>query len=126
MAAIQARPAEAGILLPDEHVESLRAYRERAGLQALEKARQRPPERLIETIRRAGLRGRGGAGFPTAKKWEGVRKSQASMKFICANGAEGEPGTFKDRFLLRNNPYQVLEGSRLVFMLSEHRGRTSA
>src|SRR5207245_2369187 len=61
-------------------------------------------------IRRAGLRGRGGAGFPTAKKWEGVRKSQASMKFICANGAEGEPGTFKDRFLLRNNPYQVLEG----------------
>jgi NADH-quinone oxidoreductase subunit F len=111
MATIETMPAETRILLPDpEPIKSFRAYRERTGLQALEKARQRPPERIIETIRRAGLRGRGGAGFPTAKKWEGVRNSQASMKFICANGAEGEPGTFKDRFLLRNNPYQVMEG----------------
>jgi NADH:ubiquinone oxidoreductase subunit F (NADH-binding) len=112
MAAIRtSKRAEIKVLLPDRQpIRSLRAYREQTGLQALEKARQLPPERIIETIRRAGLRGRGGAGFPTAKKWEGVRNSQASMKFICANGAEGEPGTFKDRFLLRNNPYQVLEG----------------
>jgi NADH:ubiquinone oxidoreductase subunit F (NADH-binding) len=68
------------------------------------------PADVIEIVRQARLRGRGGAGFPTAVKWQGVYSSPASRKFICCNGAEGEPGTFKDRLLLRKNPYQALEG----------------
>lgn len=56
------------------------------------------------------MRGRGGAGFPTSVKWQGVYESAASRKFICCNAAEGEPGTFKDRYLMRHNPYQTLEG----------------
>ena len=59
---------------------------------------------------RAGLRGRGGAGFPTGTKWTSVRSQPASRRYAVCNGAEGEPGTFKDRALLRANPYQVVEG----------------
>jgi NADH-quinone oxidoreductase subunit F len=68
------------------------------------------PQAVIEEIRQAGLRGRGGAGFPTAIKWETLLKDPAPVRYICCNGAEGEPGTFKDRQLLRMNPYVVLEG----------------
>jgi len=68
------------------------------------------PDDVIALIRASGLRGRGGAGFPTALKWAGVRDLDAHRKFVVCNGAEGEPGTFKDRYLLRRNPYQVLEG----------------
>jgi NADH:ubiquinone oxidoreductase subunit F (NADH-binding) len=71
---------------------------------------QMAPAEVIEIVRKASLRGRGGGGFPTAIKRDGVRKSEASRKFVCANGAEGEPGTFKDRYLLRQNPYHVIEG----------------
>lgn len=91
-------------------VTSLEQYCETGGGQALGKVVQTNPSDVIELIRKAGLRGRGGAGFPTAIKWDGVRRSEASRKFVCANGAEGEPGTFKDRYLMRHNPYQVLEG----------------
>jgi NADH:ubiquinone oxidoreductase subunit F (NADH-binding) len=71
---------------------------------------QSNPADVIAIIRNSGLRGRGGGGFPTAIKWDGVRRSEASRKFVCANGAEGEPGTFKDRYLMRHNPYQIIEG----------------
>lgn len=79
-------------------------------MRALDSVLQVDPPDVIEMLRNAGLRGRGGGGFPTAIKWNGMRKSDASRKFVCANGAEGEPGTFKDRYLLRQNPYQVIEG----------------
>ncbi|MDF2742940.1 MAG: nuoF 1 [Actinomycetia bacterium] len=59
---------------------------------------------------RSGLRGRGGAGFPTGEKWRAVRAVGAGPRFAVGNAAEGEPATFKDRLLLRTNPYQVLEG----------------
>lgn len=98
------------VLLQWQPVRTLREYRAHGGLRALENVRRNSPEQIIATLRRAGLRGRGGAGFPTATKWDGVRTSGASQKFVCCNGAEGEPGTFKDRYLLRNNPYQTLEG----------------
>ncbi|MDQ4005902.1 MAG: SLBB domain-containing protein [Actinomycetota bacterium] len=78
-----------------------------AGLSA---ALETPPEEVIEEIRRSGLRGRGGAGFPTGIKWRTVREDPSPITFMVCNGAEGEPGTFKDRWLLRTNPYQVLEG----------------
>jgi NADH-quinone oxidoreductase subunit F len=98
------------ILSSDRPVGSLAEYRERGGLRAYEKALQTDPLETLAAIRQSGLRGRGGAGFPTAIKWRGALESDAERKFICCNAAEGEPGTFKDRYLLRNNPYLVLEG----------------
>ncbi len=89
---------------------SLAEYRERGGLRAYEKALKSEPLDVVGMIRQANLRGRGGAGFPTAIKWQGVASSPADRKFGCCNGAEGEPGTFKDRYLMRKNPYQIIEG----------------
>ncbi|HEY7801874.1 MAG TPA: NADH-ubiquinone oxidoreductase-F iron-sulfur binding region domain-containing protein [Dehalococcoidia bacterium] len=101
---------ERTLLLTGEPVTSLAQYRALGGLEAYEQVRQMDPDEVIELLRVAGLRGRGGAGFPTALKWKGLREAEAARKFVCCNGAEGEPGTFKDRYLLRHNPYQTLEG----------------
>jgi NADH-quinone oxidoreductase subunit F len=98
------------ILLLDGPVSSLDEYVEGGGGRALAAALQRPPEETIEEVRRSGLRGRGGAGFPTGIKWRTVREDPSPTKYVVCNAAEGEPGTFKDRWLLRMNPYQVLEG----------------
>ena len=98
-----------GFLLPDAPVASVDAYRAVGGGEAMERARRIGPEAVIAEIRAAGLRGRGGAGFPTGIKWAGLR-SEEGPKFAVANGAEGEPGTFKDRALMRSNPYQLIEG----------------
>ncbi len=68
------------------------------------------PGAVIEEVAKSGLRGRGGAGFSTAEKWRSIRTVGAGPRFAVCNGAEGEPATFKDRLLLRTNPYQVLEG----------------
>lgn len=65
---------------------------------------------VIDLIARSGLRGRGGGGFPTGRKWAGVAEQSDQPRFVVANGAEGEPGTFKDRAIMRANPYQVVEG----------------
>jgi NADH-quinone oxidoreductase subunit F len=105
------------ILTGETPVSSLEEYRTIGGVQALEKVLQADPSDVIETIRKAGLRGRGGGGFPTAIKWDGVRRSEASRKFVCANGAEGEPGTFKDRYLMRQNPYQIVEGLAIAALV---------
>ncbi len=61
-------------------------------------------------MRSSGLRGRGGGGFPTGIKWAGLADDPAADRYVVANGAEGEPGTFKDRWLMRSNPYQLVEG----------------
>jgi NADH-quinone oxidoreductase subunit F len=100
------------ILLAPDHrpVRNLKEYVNQRGMEGLKKARSLKPERVIEEIKRSGLRGRGGGGFPTGVKWEGVYKHPCPVKYVCCNAAEGEPGTFKDRFLLRKNPYQMLEG----------------
>lgn len=99
------------ILLPESGpVDNLDAYLAHGGGEAYARALVSDPDGIVDELRRAGLRGRGGAGFPTALKWSGVRADSAPVKFVCANAAEGEPGTFKDRFLLRMNPYQVIEG----------------
>lgn len=97
-------------LLPAEPVASLDAWRAQGGGQALDIARRLGPEATIEELAAAGLRGRGGAGFPTARKWAGVRGAGGTHHFAVCNAAEGEPASFKDRALLRANPYQVIEG----------------
>ncbi|HEX6009079.1 MAG TPA: NADH-ubiquinone oxidoreductase-F iron-sulfur binding region domain-containing protein [Actinomycetota bacterium] len=98
------------ILLTDDPVESIDEYVERGGGLGLAAARDRSPDEVIEEVRRSGLRGRGGGGFPTGIKWRTVRDDPSGTKFVVCNAAEGEPGTFKDRWLLRANPYQVVEG----------------
>ncbi|HXF04538.1 MAG TPA: NADH-quinone oxidoreductase subunit NuoF [Blastocatellia bacterium] len=70
----------------------------------------RDPLGVIETIERAGLRGRGGAGFPTGKKWRLCRAAPGEIKYVICNGDEGDPGAFMDRSLLEGNPHSVLEG----------------
>ena len=64
----------------------------------------------IEEVTRSGLRGRGGGGFPTGRKWAGIATQTEGRRYLVCNGAEGEPGTFKDRAILRADPYQVVEG----------------
>ena len=98
------------ILLLDDPIRSLDDYIEGGGGRGLAAALDRAPEDVIEEVRRSGLRGRGGAGFPTGIKWRTVREDPCPTKFMVCNAAEGEPGTFKDRWLLRMNPYQVIEG----------------
>jgi NADH-quinone oxidoreductase subunit F len=89
---------------------SFAEYQASGGGQGLEVALGAWPEAVIEEITRSGLRGRGGAGFSTGEKWRSVRSVGAGQRFAICNAAEGEPATFKDRFLLQTNPYQVLEG----------------
>lgn len=103
---------EANLLLPATPLGSLADYLAIGGGRAVEAARQRGGDWVLDELARAGLRGRGGAGFPAARKWRSVRSGGAAVgdRYVVANGAEGEPGTFKDRPLMRTNPYQVLEG----------------
>lgn len=77
---------------------------------SLKKALQLSPQEIIDKIKKSGLKGRGGAGFPTGLKWELAFKQKSTKKYLICNGDEGEPGTFKDRYLFEKNPYKVLEG----------------
>jgi NADH:ubiquinone oxidoreductase subunit F (NADH-binding) len=89
---------------------SLGDYETAGGLRGLERALSSSRDAVIEEVARSGLRGRGGAGFPTGEKWRAIRGSGSGARYAVCNAAEGEPATFKDRLLLRTNPYQVLEG----------------
>ena len=91
----------------------LHAYVQSGGGAARLAARVNEPLATVEQLQLSGLRGRGGAGFPTAKKWKSIltNASVERATSVVINGAEGEPSTFKDRTILRNNPYRVLEGA---------------
>src|SRR5690606_18650710 len=97
-------------LLPPEPVTSVDAYVAAGGGKGIEAARRMGRDATIEEITASGLRGRGGGGFPTGLKWSGIAGQKGTRRYLVCNGAEGEPGTFKDRALLRANPYQVVEG----------------
>jgi NADH-quinone oxidoreductase subunit F len=102
-----------GILFPRgvaEGREELDDYRARGGYEALVKAVKDTPENLIREISDAGLRGRGGAGFPTGKKWALTRERPEQPHYLVMNGGEDEPGSIKDRLLMENLPHLVLEG----------------
>ena len=99
-----------GFLLPEAPVEKLDTYLESGGGKGVEAARQLGPEATVDELRASGLRGRGGGGFPTGAKWAGVVAQPGTHRFAVCNAAEGEPGTFKDRWLMRSNPYQLIEG----------------
>ncbi len=90
----------------------LKDYEAREGYQALRKILQQkiPPETIIAEVKNSALRGRGGAGFPTGLKWSFMPRTYSGDKYLICNSDEGEPGTFKDRDLLRFNPHIVIEG----------------
>ncbi|MFH2127950.1 MAG: SLBB domain-containing protein [Pseudomonadota bacterium] len=72
------------------------------------------PEDVIEEVKNSGLRGRGGAGFPCGAKWELARKSKGRNKYLICNADEGEVGTFKDRYLIQNDPFSLIEGMAIA------------
>ncbi len=90
----------------------LETYVSEGGYEALKKilAEKTPQDEIIELVKRSGLRGRGGAGFPTGLKWSFINRAAPGDKYIVCNSDEGEPGTFKDRDILRYNPHALIEG----------------
>jgi NADH-quinone oxidoreductase subunit F len=92
----------------DSH--TLNAYRGSGGYAAWDKARQMEPAAITEEVKKANLRGLGGAGFPTGAKWSFIPKTHTGPVYLVVNADEGEPGTFKDRYLLERDPHALLEG----------------
>ena len=95
-----------GLIAPEEILEYIAAD----GYQALAKILAMKPTSVIDEIKKSGLRGRGGGGFPTGLKWEYTRKSEAKQRYIVCNADEGDPGAFMDRSILEGDPHSVLEG----------------
>jgi NADH-quinone oxidoreductase subunit F len=89
---------------------ALDAYLEQGGYNGLRKALSMTPDAVIDEVKKSGLRGRGGAGFPTGMKWQFVDKKSIKPRYICCNADESEPGTFKDHLLMERNPHLLLEG----------------
>src|SRR5450756_2374582 len=83
-------------------------YLARAGYQALMKCQNLPPDTVVEAIANSGLRGRGGAGFPTGTKWKIARANPDPVKYVICNGDEGDPGAFMDRLVLESDPHLSL------------------
>lgn len=89
----------------------LEVYRRQGGYKTLEKVFARwKPDEVIEEVKKSGLRGRGGAGFPAGVKWSFIPKNSDMPKYLCCNADEGEPGTFKDREIIEKDPHELLEG----------------
>jgi len=101
---------DCGIINP----ESIREYIARDGYFGLAKALQMKPEEVIDEVKKAGLRGRGGAGFPTGLKWEFAAKAEGSPKYIVCNADEGDPGAFMDRSTIEGDPHRLLEGMTIA------------
>ncbi|RKY47937.1 MAG: NADH-quinone oxidoreductase subunit F [Candidatus Neomarinimicrobiota bacterium] len=89
---------------------SIDEYMENEGYEALKKALRLKPEEIVEEVKRSGLRGRGGAGFPTGLKWSFLAAKDSPEKIMICNGDEGDPGAFMDRSLMESVPHQILEG----------------
>jgi NADH:ubiquinone oxidoreductase subunit F (NADH-binding) len=94
--------------------EKIEEYIALGGYEALGNALNGTPEEAIEVVKRSGLRGRGGAGFPTGMKWQFVRNAKGDQKYVVCNADEGDPGAFMDRSLLEGDPHRVLEGMMLA------------
>jgi len=93
------------------------------GYAALGKALQMSPEQIIDEVKKAGLRGRGGGGFPTGSKWETTRRAHGDTKYVICNADEGDPGAYMDRSLVEGNPHSVLEGMLIgAFAIGSHQG----
>ena len=101
------------LLLEKAGIEGIRyfdTYRQNGGYAAVEKAFRLAPADIVEEVKRSGLRGRGGAGFPTGMKWSFLAKPEGVPRFLVCNADESEPGTFKDRYLMEFLPHLLIEG----------------
>ena len=101
------------LLLEHAHVEGIRyydAYRKHGGYRSVEKALKMTPDEITEEVKKSGLRGRGGAGFPTGMKWSFLAKPEGVPRHLVCNADESEPGTFKDRYLMEFIPHILIEG----------------
>ncbi|HEU4880057.1 MAG TPA: NADH-quinone oxidoreductase subunit NuoF [Gemmatimonadaceae bacterium] len=94
----------------DADARSLEGWKKRGGYQALEKALAMPPGDIVNVVKESGLRGRGGAGFPTGMKWSFMKPGDGKPHYLCCNADESEPGTFKDREIMRWTPHALVEG----------------
>jgi len=104
--------------------EDINEYLATGGYTALAKVlTTMPPEEIIDGIEKSGLRGRGGGGFPTGKKWRSCREAHGSPKYVLCNGDEGDPGAFMDRSVMESNPHAVLEGMTIgAYAIGSDRG----
>ncbi|GAA4303331.1 NADH-quinone oxidoreductase subunit NuoF [Compostibacter hankyongensis] len=101
------------LLLDKAHIEGIRyydTYRQHGGYAAAEKALKLAPGDVVEEVKKSGLRGRGGAGFPTGMKWSFLAKPEGVPRYLVCNADESEPGTFKDRYLMEFIPHLLIEG----------------
>src|SRR5436190_4627466 len=101
------------ILLEKDHVEGIRfyeTYRREGGYKSVEKAFKMSPNDIVEEVKKSGLRGRGGAGFPTGMKWSFIARPEGVPRHLVCNADESEPGTFKDRYLMEFLPHLLIEG----------------
>jgi NADH-quinone oxidoreductase subunit F len=102
------------LLLKDDHIpgiQSYEVYRKQGGYASVEKAlKTMTPEAVVEEVKKSGLRGRGGAGFPTGMKWSFLAKPEGVPRYLVCNADESEPGTFKDRYLMSRIPHYLIEG----------------
>ncbi|HYV97064.1 MAG TPA: NADH-quinone oxidoreductase subunit NuoF [Gemmatimonadaceae bacterium] len=94
----------------DPDARSLSGWKKRGGYQALEKALGMAPADIVNVVKASGLRGRGGAGFPTGVKWSFMKPGDGKPHYLCCNADESEPGTFKDREIMRWTPHALVEG----------------
>lgn len=102
---------------------TFKAYEATGGYQSLKKALDLEPKKIIEEVKSSGLRGRGGAGFPTGMKWDFASRDPKFPKYLLCNADEGEPGTFKDRPILEENPHLLIEGMIIsAYALQAERG----
>ncbi|GAB3198394.1 NADH-quinone oxidoreductase subunit F [Pontibacter aydingkolensis] len=105
-----------GIKILTEHInvpgiETLEVYRKHGGYKSVEKAlKTMSPDEVVEEVKTSGLRGRGGAGFPTGMKWSFLAKPEGVPRYLVCNADESEPGTFKDRWFMEKNPHALVEG----------------
>jgi NADH-quinone oxidoreductase subunit F len=92
-------------------IQSLEVYRKMGGYASVEKAiKTMSPDEIVEEVKKSGLRGRGGAGFPTGMKWSFLAKPAGVPRYLVCNADESEPGTFKDRYLMEKIPHALIEG----------------
>ena len=102
------------LLLGNVHVEGINTYevyRKHGGYSSVEKAlKKMTPDEVVEEVKKSGLRGRGGAGFPTGLKWSFLAKPEGVPRYLVCNADESEPGTFKDRYLMEKIPHLLIEG----------------
>ena len=102
------------LLLKNDHVAGINTYdvyRQMGGYASVEKAlKTMTPDAVVEEVKKSGLRGRGGAGFPTGMKWSFLAKPEGVPRYLVCNADESEPGTFKDRYLMERIPHLLVEG----------------